>query len=105
ERLCVVLLGFGVTVEFRGVIAGVNQVFDRARKIASLLEMHGELSRNLWRALAVVAEQLFASLLMQHDAAFVDQIAVKKGLIERVRESIARRQRAVRQLFFALFVD
>ena len=47
------------------------------------------------RALAVVTEQLFARLLVQPDAAFIDEIAVKKVLIKRVREAITRRERAV----------
>src|ERR1051326_1154848 len=101
----VMLFSFGVTVEFCSVIAGVNQVFNRPRKIAALLEVESELSRNLRRALAVVTQQLFARLLVQHHSSLVDQIAVEKVLIERVRETIARRQRAVRQLFFTLDVD
>src|ERR1051325_1559822 len=86
------LFGLGVTVEFRSVIAGVNQVFNRARKVAALLEVHRELSRNLRRTLAVVTEQLFACRLVQHHSSLVDQVAVEKVLIERVREAIARRQ-------------
>ena len=58
--------------------------------------MQSELRGDLRSALSVVPGQLFAGLTVQHDSSFGHQIAVKKILVERVSEAIARRQRSVR---------
>ena len=75
---------FRITVKLGGVITGVDQILDCAWKVSALLEVHGELSRDLWRTLAVVPQQLLAGLLVQQHASLVYQIAVKKILIKRV---------------------
>ena len=105
QRLRVMLLGFGVTVEFRRVIACVNQVLDCASEITSAFEVDGEVRGDLRRTFAEMTEQMFACLLMQHDATLIHEIAVQKILIERMREPKACHERAVRKFFFAQDVD
>src|SRR5687768_7769336 len=99
------LLSLGVTVKFCGVIAGVDQVFNSTHKIPAAFEVQRKLRRELRGALAIMQHELFARLLMKRYAALVDEVAVKKVLIQRMRETITGRQRAVRQFFLAESVD
>ena len=84
-----------IGVEFSGVVAGVNKIFNRTLEIASPLKMQGELRRNLRGTLPVMADQLLAGLPMKHDATLVDQISVQEILIERVGKTISRSQRCI----------
>src|ERR1700752_1634138 len=54
EGAGVVTFSFRVAIKSGCVIARMNQILNRTREIPSLLEMYGELGRDLWRTFAVV---------------------------------------------------
>ena len=95
ESIGVVLFGFGVGVEFGRIVPGVNQILNRSPKITPKLEVHGELSGNLRRALSVVLGQLFTSLQVEHDAPLVYQVPVEKILVKGMCKTITCRQGAI----------
>ena len=81
QSATVMLLGLVVGIKLRGVVTRLDQVLDRAFKVSSQLEMHGQLCGNVGRLLAVMLQQLLARLPVQQYPAFAYQIAIEHVLV------------------------
>src|SRR6185436_18028501 len=95
HRSRVMVGGLGIRVKPGRVVSGMDQKLNRPGKVAAAFKMECKLSGDLGCAPSVVTCQLLASLFVQHDFSFRYQAAVEKILVERMRETVARRKRPV----------